>query len=156
MKTFSAKQKEIERQWFIIDAEDVVLGRLSAEVAKILRGKHKPTYTPHIDTGDHVVIINADKVKITGNKATQDKHYWHTGHPGGIKEITRAKILAGRFPERVVMLAIKRMISRNSLGAQQLTKLKVYAGSEHPHAAQNPTVIDLAARNSKNKRAQSE
>lgn len=153
MKTYSAKPKEIERQWFIIDAEDVVLGRLSAEVAKILRGKHKPTYTPHIDTGDHVIIINADKVKITGNKATQEKHYWHTGHPGGIKETTRAKILTSRFPERVVKLAIKRMISRNSLGAQQLTKLKVYAGTEHPHEAQNPIVLDLAAKNSKNKRA---
>jgi large subunit ribosomal protein L13 len=156
MKTYSAKPKEIERKWLLIDAEDLVLGRLASEIARILRGKHKAIFTPHIDTGDHVIIINAAKVKITGNKAEQDKHYWHTGFPGGIKETTRAKMLAGRFPERVLKLAVKRMISRNVLGAQQLTKLKVYAGAEHPHAAQNPEIYDFAAKNPKNKRVVSE
>jgi large subunit ribosomal protein L13 len=152
MKTYSAKPKEIERKWFLIDAEGVVLGRLAVEIANILRGKNKPTFTPHIDTGDHVIVINADKIKITGNKAADDKYYWHTGFPGGIKETTREKILQGRFPERVLKLAVKRMISRNVLGAQVQTKLKVYAGAEHPHAAQNPEVYNFAAKNPKNKR----
>lgn len=152
MKTYSAKPKEVERKWLIIDAEGVVLGRLAVEIAMILRGKHKATYTPHIDTGDHVIVINADKIKITGNKLTDQKYYWHTGHPGGIKETTRDKILKGRFPERVLKLAVKRMITRNVLGAQVQTKLKVYAGTEHPHAAQNPEVYNFAAKNPKNKR----
>ena len=152
-KTFTAKPKEIERKWFIIDAEDVVLGRLAAEVAKILRGKHKPTFTPNIDTGDHVVIITADKIRLTGNKITSKKYYWHTGFPGGIKETTPNKLF-GKKPTKVVELAIKRMISRNPLGTQQMRKLKVYAGTEHPHAAQNPEVLDLAAKNKKNKRVE--
>ena len=152
MKTYSAKPKEVERKWLIIDAEGVVLGRLAVEIANLLRGKHKATFTPHIDTGDHVIVINADKIKMTGNKATDENYYWHTGHPGGIKETTRAKILKSRFPERVLKLAVKRMITRNVLGAQVQTKLKVYAGTEHPHAAQNPVVYNFAAKNPKNKR----
>jgi large subunit ribosomal protein L13 len=154
MKTFSAKPKEITRKWYLIDAEGVVLGRLAAEVSKLLRGKHKVIFTPHVDTGDHVVIINAAKVKITGNKAADRVYYKHTGHPGGIKERTAAKILEGKKPEEVVELAIRRMFARRrfSLMNDQLSKLRVYAGSEHPHSAQNPITLDLAARNSKNKR----
>lgn len=154
MKTYSAKPKEIERKWYIIDAEGVVLGRLASEVSKILRGKHKPIFTPHVDTGDHVIIINAEKVKITGRKATQDVFFRHTGYAGGIKETTRAKMLEGKFPERVIKLAVKRMFARRryALQNQQQSKLKVYAGAEHPHAAQNPIVLDLAAKNPKNKR----
>ncbi len=154
MKTFSAKPKEIERKWYLIDAEGVVLGRLAVEVSKILRGKHKPIFTPHIDTGDHVVVINAGKIRMTGKKASQKVYYRHTGHPGGIKETTPEKIIAGRFPERVVELAIKRMFARRRAGLtnQQLTKLRVYAGAEHPHTAQNPIVLNLAEKNPKNKR----
>ena len=155
MTTYSAKPKEIERKWYIIDAEGVVLGRMAAEVSKILRGKHKPIFTPHIDTGDHVIIINAEKVKITGKKATDKVYYKHTGYVGGIKETTPAKILAGQFPERVVEMAIKRMFARRRAGLMkdQIGKLRVYAGAEHPHTAQNPIVLDLAAKNPKNKRA---
>jgi len=154
-KTYSAKPAEITRKWHLIDAEGVVLGRLAAEVAKILRGKHKPTFTKHIDTGDHVVIINAEKVKITGDKAVDRVYYKHTGHPGGIKETTAAKILASKFPERVIQMAIKRMLNRKrfSLTNDQLGKLRVYAGAEHPHAAQKLEVLDLAKKNPKNKRA---
>lgn len=152
MKTFSAKPKEIERKWFVIDAEGVVLGRLAAEVAKILRGKHKAIYTPHIDTGDNVVIINADKVKLTGKKITDKKYYRHTGYPGGLKETTPEKTFTGKKPTKVIELAVKRMITRNTLGRNQMSKLKIYAGAEHPHAAQNPEVLDIAAKNPKNKR----
>ena len=152
-KTFTAKPKEIERKWYIIDAEDVVLGRLASEVAKILRGKHKPTYTPNIDTGDHVIIINAEKVRLTGNKIASKKYFWHTGFPGGIKETTPNKLF-GKKPTKVVELAIGRMISRNKLGKQQMRKLRVYAGAEHEHAAQNPEVLDIAGKNPKNKRVE--
>lgn len=154
MKTFSAKPKELTRKWYLIDAEGVVLGRLAAEVSKILRGKHKAIFTPHIDTGDHVVIINADKVKITGKKATDKVYYKHTGHPGGIKERTAAKILEGKKPEEVIQLAVKRMFARRRFGLMndQLSKLRVYAGTEHPHTAQNPETLDLAKKNPKNKR----
>ena len=154
MKTFSAKPKEIERKWYVIDAEGVVLGRLAAEVSKILRGKHKPIFTPHIDTGDHVVIINAEKVLITGKKATDKVYYKHTGHPGGIKERTAAKILEGKRPEEVIELAVKRMFARRrfTLFNNQFSKLRIYAGTEHPHTAQSPITLDLGARNPKNKK----
>lgn len=153
MKTYTAKPSEIERKWFVIDAEDVVLGRLAAIVSQYLRGKHKPTYTPNIDTGDNIIVINAEKVKLTGRKRTDKTYYWHTGHPGGIKERTAEQILDGDHPERVIKKAVQRMITRNPLGKQQMTKLHVYAGTEHPHEAQQPEVLDVAAMNDKNKRS---
>ncbi len=153
MNTYTAKPSDIERKWYVVDAQGVVLGRLSAEIAKILRGKHKPMYSTNIDCGDYVVVINADKVKLTGKKLTDKKYFKHTGWIGGIKETTAGKILDGRFPERVIIKAVERMISRNPMGRQQMTKLKVYAGSEHPHTAQNPEVLDIASRNPKNKRS---
>ena len=136
----------------MIDADGVVLGRLASEVAKIIRGKHKPTYTPHIDCGDHVVIINAEKVHLTGRKRENKVYYWHTGHPGGIKGRTAAKILDGAHPERVIEKAVERMVPRGPLGRDQMRKLRVYAGAEHPHEAQQPAVFDFASRNPKNKR----
>lgn len=152
MRTYSAKPTDVERKWFIIDAEGLVLGRMAAIVAQILRGKHKPMYTPHIDTGDHVVIVNAEKIKLTGRKADQRIFYWHSGHPGGIKEHSPRRTLSGRFPERVVKRAIERMMPKDSpLARAQLKKLKVYAGAEHPHEAQSPEVLDIASRNRKNK-----
>ncbi len=153
MNTYTAKPSDIERKWYVVDAQGVVLGRLSAEIAKILRGKHKPMYSTNIDCGDYVVVINADKVKLTGKKLTDKKYYKHTGWIGSVKETTAGKILDGRFPERVIIKAVERMISRNPMGRQQMTKLKVYAGSEHPHTAQNPEVLDIASRNPKNKRS---
>lgn len=153
MNTYATKPSDIERKWYVVDAEGVVLGRLSAEIAKILRGKHKPNFVPNIDCGDYVVVINADKVKLTGNKLSDKKYFRHTGWAGGIKETTAEKLLNGRFPERVVIKAVERMISRNPMGRQQMTKLKVYAGSNHPHTAQNPTVLDIASQNPKNKRS---
>ncbi|MEN3973592.1 50S ribosomal protein L13 [Emcibacter sp. SYSU 3D8] len=152
MKTYSAKPSEVEAKWLVIDAEGVVLGRLASEVAKIIRGKHKPTYTPHIDCGDHVVIINAEKVHLTGRKRENKVYYWHTGHPGGIKSRTAAKILDGAHPERVIEKAVERMVPRGPLGRDQMRKLRVYAGAEHPHEAQQPAVFDFASRNPKNKR----
>jgi len=153
VKTYSAKISEIEHKWLLIDAEDLVLGRMASIVAIRLRGKHKPMYTPSLDCGDHVVIINAEKVKLTGtNKRSDKKYYWHTGYPGGIKHRTADQVLTGNHPERVVIKAVERMVSRNPLGRQQMTKLHVYAGSEHPHAAQQPEVLDVAAMNPKNKR----
>lgn len=150
MKTFSATPKDIKRDWYIIDATDLVLGRLAAEVSTILRGKKKAYYTPSIDCGDNVIIINAEKIHLTGNKIENKKYYWHTGYPGGLKERTAREVIDGRFPERVVRKAIERMISRNPLGRQQMRKLHVYAGSEHPHAAQQPKVIEFAKANNKN------
>ncbi len=152
MKTYSAKPSEVEAKWLVIDANGVVLGRLASEVAKIIRGKHKPTYTPHIDCGDHVVIINAEKVHLTGRKRTQKEFFWHTGHPGGIKSRTIDKILDGAHPERVIEKAVERMVPRGPLGRDQMRKLRVYAGGEHPHEAQQPTVYDFASKNPKNKR----
>jgi len=152
MKTYSAKPSEVEAKWLVIDADGVVLGRLASEVAKIIRGKHKPTYTPHIDCGDHVVIINAEKVHLTGRKRENKVYYWHTGHPGGIKGRTAAKILDGAHPERVIEKAVERMVPRGPLGRDQMRKLRVYAGAEHPHEAQQPAVFDFASRNPKNKR----
>ncbi|MDX1581543.1 MAG: 50S ribosomal protein L13 [Alphaproteobacteria bacterium] len=152
MKTYSAKASEVEHKWHVVDAEGVVLGRLAADVAKILRGKHKPMFTPNIDCGDHVIVINAEKVQMTGRKRQQKTYYRHTGYPGGIKSRTAEQILAGAHPERVVEKAIERMIPRGPLGREQLRKLRVYAGSEHPHDAQTPAALDIAGRNKKNTR----
>ena len=153
MKTYSAKPTDVERAWHVIDADGVVLGRLAAEVANLLRGKHKPIYTPHIDCGDHVVVVNAEKVHLTGNKRADKTYYRHTGYPGGIKSVTAGKILDGKHPERVVEKAVQRMIPRTKLGRAQFGKLRVYVGPEHPHEAQNPEALDIAGRNSKNKRS---
>ncbi len=153
MKTYSMKASEIQKKWIIIDAEGLVLGRMASIVARILKGKHKPNYTPHMDCGDHVVIINAEKVALTGNKRADKKFYWHTGHMGGVKMRTAAQILDGRFPERLVEKAIERMITRNPLGRDCMRALHVYAGAEHPHGGQNPEKMDIAAMNSKNVRS---
>jgi len=153
MKTYSAKPSEVERKWLLIDAEDVVLGRLAAFVADRLRGKHKPMYTPHIDCGDNVIIVNAEKVKLTGRKRTDKVYYWHTGYPGGIKSRTADKILDGNYPERVIEAAVKRMLPGGPLSRQQLKKLKIYAGPDHKHEAQAPEPVDIAAFNPKNKRS---
>ncbi len=152
MKTFSAKPADIKNEWWVIDAEDVVLGRLASTIALMLRGKHKAIFTPHMDCGDHIVVINADKVKLTGKKRAVKTYYRHTGYPGGIKETTAEHILSGRFPGRVIEKAVERMLPRGPLGRQQLGKLRVYAGAEHPHTAQTPKTLDFAAKNPKNKR----
>ena len=151
-QTSSSKPSEVAKKWILIDAEGVVLGRLASIVANRLRGKHKPTYTPHIDDGDNVIIINAAKVKLTGNKAENEKFYWHTGHPGGIKERTWGKILGSAHPERLLEKAVERMVPRGPLGRRQMKNLKVYAGAAHPHEAQQPETLDVAALNPKNKR----
>jgi large subunit ribosomal protein L13 len=148
--TKSVKPADVEKNWLIVDAEGLVVGRMASIVANILRGKHKPSFTPHVDCGDNVIIINADKVRFTGRKLQQKIYYRHTGHPGGIKGITAAKVLEGRFPERVIEKAIERMIPRGPLGRDQMRSLRVFAGSEHPHGAQNPTVLDIASMNRKN------
>ena len=153
MKTYSATPKDIEKKWILIDADGLILGRLAAVVATRLRGKHKPTYTPHMDCGDHVIIINAEKVKLTGKKLTDKKYYRHTGYPGGIKATTHERIFASKHPERVVEKAIDRMIPKGPLGRAQLRHLRVYAGAAHPHEAQSPEVLDVAAMNPKNKRS---
>ena len=150
MNTFSQKPAEVQKKWVLIDAEGVVLGRLAAVVASRLRGKHKPTFTPHVDDGDNVVIVNAEKVVLTGKKMADKVYYWHTGHPGGIKERTARQIIEGRFPERVIEKAIERMIPRGPLGRRQMKNLRVYAGADHPHAAQQPETLDVGAMNSKN------
>lgn len=153
MKTFSATPKDIEKKWVLIDADGLVLGRLATIVANRLRGKHKPSYTPHMDCGDNVIIINAAKVKLTGAK-TEKKTYWrHTGYPGGIKSRTAGTVLAGTRPEDVITLAVKRMIPKGPLGRKQLSNLKVYAGADHPHAAQQAETLDVASLNPKNKRS---
>ncbi len=152
MRTYSAKAADIDRKWFVVDAEGLVLGRLAVVVADRLRGKHKPIYTSHVDTGDNVIVINADKVALTGRKRENKVFYWHTGHPGGIKGRTAGAILDGKFPQRVVEKAVERMVPRNPLGRQMMRKLKVYAGADHPHQAQQPIMLDVAAMNSKNKR----
>lgn len=152
MKTFSQKPAEVEKKWVMIDAEGLVVGRLASIVALRLRGKHKPTFTPHVDDGDNVIIINADKAVLTGKKFTDKKYYWHTGYPGGIKERTARQIFEGRFPERVMEKAVERMLPRGPLGRRQMKNLRVYAGTEHPHEAQQPTVLDVGAMNTKNKR----
>lgn len=151
MKTYSATPADIEKKWIMIDAEGVILGRLASIVAMRLRGKHKASFTPHMDCGDNVVIINAEKVQITGKKR-QENYYWHTGYPGGIKSRTKEEILEGDHPERVLMRAIKRMLPGNRLSRKQMTNLRIYAGSEHPHEAQAPEVLDVKSMNSKNTR----
>lgn len=153
MKTFTATPADIDKKWIVIDAEGVVLGRLATIVANRLRGKHKPTFTPHMDMGDNVIVINAGKVQMTGRKRAEKTYYWHTGHPGGIKSRTAAQILDGAHPERVVYKAVERMITRNRLGRQQMSNLRVYAGAEHPHEAQQPEVLDVKSMNPKNTRS---
>ena len=152
MKTFSAKPAEVQKKWVVIDADGVVLGRLASIVSMRLRGKHLPTYTPHVDMGENVIVINAEKVKLTGNKLRDKTFYWHTGHPGGIKGRTIGQLLSGRFPERVIEKAVERMITRGPLGRQQMKNLRVYAGAAHPHEGQQPELVDVASMNPKNKR----
>ncbi len=152
MKTYSAKPSDIERAWCVIDADGLVLGRLAAVIASRLRGKHKVLFTPHVDCGDNIIVINAEKVRLTGRKRADKIYYWHTGYPGGIKSRTAERILDGKHPERVLIKAVERMISRNPLGRAQMRKLHVYKGAEHPHEAQKPEVLDVAAMNPKNKR----
>ncbi len=155
MKTFSAKPIEAAKakKWVLVDADGVVLGRLASILAMRLRGKHLPTFTPHVDTGDNVIVINAEKVKLTGRKLTDKVFYYHTNHPGGIKGQTMANRLGGEHPERVVIKAVERMLARGPLGRRLMGNLKVYAGANHPHEAQQPTVLDVAAMNAKNKRS---
>ncbi len=152
MKTFSAKPAEVEKKWVMIDADGLVVGRLASLVALRLRGKHKPTFTPHVDCGDNVIVINAAKAVLTGRKAEKKVYYKHTGYIGGIKEVTAKAILSGRFPERIVEKAIERMLPRGPLGRIQLGNLRVYPNADHPHAAQQPEVLDIGAMNRKNKR----
>lgn len=142
MKTYHAKPGEVEREWLLVDATDMVLGRLASEVAQILKGKRKPTYTPHVDTGDFVVVINADKVRLTGNKENQKNYYSHTGFPGGLKEVAYATMMA-KHPTRIIEKAVRGMLPKNTLGRAMGKKLKVYAGPEHPHQAQAPRLIEL-------------
>jgi large subunit ribosomal protein L13 len=153
MKTFTATPADIQKKWVLIDAEGVVLGRLATLVANILRGKNKPSFTPHMDMGDNVIVINAGKVQMTGNKRADKRYYWHTGYPGGIKFRTAGQVLEGAHPERVVEKAVERMITRNRLGRQQMSNLRVYAGAQHPHEAQQPVVIDIRSMNPKNTRS---
>lgn len=153
MKTFSATPSDIEKKWILIDADGLVLGRLASLIAMRLRGKHKPTFTPHMDCGDNVIVINADKIKLTGRKYENKKFYWHTGYPGGIKERTMRQILEGKFPQRVIEKAVQRMMPGGPLTRTQMTNLRIYAGGEHPHEAQSPEVLDVKAMNRKNARA---
>ena len=142
MKTFSAKPHEVKRDWFVVDATDLLLGRLAAEIAHRLRGKHKPEYTPHVDTGDYIVVVNVDKLRVTGNKALDKKYYRHTGYPGGIYERNFTE-LQNQFPERVLEKAVKGMLPKGPLGYAMIKKLKVYAGTEHPHTAQQPKALAI-------------
>jgi len=142
MKTYSAKSQTVQRNWYVVDAADKTLGRLASRIALYLRGKHKPEYTPHVDTGDYIVVINADKVKVTGNKFTDKKYYRHSGYPGGLKEMTFDK-LQKHSPERIIELAVKGMLPKNPLGRDMFRKLKVYSGPEHEHQAQQPQPLDL-------------
>ena len=149
-KTFTATPADIEKGWCIIDAEGLVLGRVASLIANRLRGKHKPSYTPHMDCGDNVIVVNAEKVLLKGNKRTQKTYYWHTGYPGGIKERTADKILDGKHPERVLIKAVERMIPRGPHGRRCMKHLYVYAGASHPHEAQQPATLDVASMNAKN------
>lgn len=152
MKTISAKAGEIKRGWFLVDAKDIVLGRLASILAMRLRGKHKPCYTPHVDCGDNIIVVNAKNVFLTGEKRKDKVFYWHTGYPGGIKGRTADQTLSGPYPERLLERAVRRMVPKGPLGRQVLKKLKIYAGSEHPHEAQNPTILNVAEMNKKNKK----
>ncbi|MBV9078652.1 MAG: 50S ribosomal protein L13 [Methylobacteriaceae bacterium] len=150
MKTFSLKTADVDKKWVVIDAQGLVVGRLASIVAMRLRGKHKPTYTPHVDCGDNVIVVNAEKVVFTGRKREQKVYYHHTGYIGGIKERSAKSIFEGRFPERIVEKAVERMLPRGPLFRQILGNLRVYKGPEHPHAAQQPTALDVGALNRKN------
>jgi large subunit ribosomal protein L13 len=152
LKTYTAKPSEIEKKWWLIDAEDLVVGRLSSIIAKILRGKHKTTFTPNIDCGDYVIVINAEKVKLTGKKYAEKLYYWHTGYPGGIKDRSARQIMEGKHPERILEYAVSRMMSRGPLQRDLMTKLHIYKGNEHKHQAQNPQILDVGAMNRKNKK----
>ena len=153
MKTYSAKPSEIEKKWYVIDAEGLVLGRMAAVIARMLRGKHKPSFTPHMDCGDNIVIINAEKVKLTGKKLTDKVYTRHTGHPGGIRRKTVGNILSGKRPEQLVIKAVERMLPLGPLGRRQMKNLKVFSGSKHPHEAQKPEALVIAAMNDKNRRS---
>ncbi|HEX3674316.1 MAG TPA: 50S ribosomal protein L13 [Rhizomicrobium sp.] len=150
MKTYSAKPSEIEKKWIVVDAEGLVVGRLASIIAMRLRGKHKPTFTPHMDCGDHVIVVNATKAVLTGNKLKTKVYHWHTGYIGGIKSRTAGAILAGKYPERIVEKAIERMLPRGPLGRRCLSHLHVYPGAEHPHEAQQPEALDVGSMNEKN------
>jgi large subunit ribosomal protein L13 len=150
MRTFSLRASQVQKRWFLIDAKDLILGRLSAVVASYLRGKHKPEFTPSIDCGDYVVVINADKIHVTGNKFEDHVFYWHTGYPGGIKQRTLRERLRSKFPGDVICKAVERMLPKGPLGRQMLKNLRVYGGESHPHAGQNPQILDVASLNSKN------
>jgi large subunit ribosomal protein L13 len=153
MQTYAAKPGELEKKWVVIDAKGLVVGRLASLIAVRLKGKHKPAYTPHVDCGDNVIVVNAEKVVFTGNKLEDKEYHRHTGHPGGIKTTTPRRILSGKHPERVVELAVSRMLTRGPLQRKIMRNLKVYAGPDHPHQAQNPEVLDIAKLNRKNVRA---
>ncbi|HJN04962.1 MAG TPA: 50S ribosomal protein L13 [Alphaproteobacteria bacterium] len=153
MKTYSATAKDVVKKWYVVDAENVVLGRLASAIALRLRGKHKPIYTPHVDCGDNIIVINAGKVRLTGRKVEDKTYHWHTGYPGGIRSRTAGKVLSGTHPERVVVKAIERMIPRSPMGRRQMSNLRVYAGTDHPHGAQNPEPLDIGALNPKNRRS---
>ena len=153
MKTYSAKPSEVDHKWYLVDADGLVLGRLAVIIADMLRGKHKPMFTPHIECGDNVIVVNAEKIHLTGKKRTDKVYYWHTGYPGGIKGRSADKILDGAHPERVIEKAVQRMLPRGTLGRQQLGKLRIYAGPAHPHEAQSPQPLDVAAMNRKNRRS---
>lgn len=142
MKTISANEATVQRDWYVVDATDKTLGRLASEIAHRLRGKHKPEYTPHVDTGDYIVVVNAEQIRVSGKKATDKIYYHHTGYPGGIKDVSFEKLLA-EHPDRPLRIAVKGMLPRGPLGRQMLTKLKIYAGAEHPHAAQQPIALDI-------------
>ena len=142
MKTFSAKKEAIERKWLLVDAKDKVLGRLASKVASLLRGKHKPIFTPHVDTGDHVIVVNADQIRLTGEKLRSKVYYHHSGYPGGLKEVPAQRLFQEK-PERMVTLAIKGMLPKNKLGRSMIKKLQVYKGSQHPHQSQQPQALDL-------------
>ena len=151
MKTYTATPADIEKKWILIDADGIVLGRLASIIAMRLRGKHKASFTPHMDCGDNVIVVNAEKIQMTGKKR-EENFYWHTGHPGGIKSRTKQQILDGAHPERVIIQAVKRMLPGNKLSRQIMTNLRVYAGTEHPHEAQDALVLDVKSMNSKNTR----
>lgn len=152
MKTFVAKPGEVDKKWILIDAEGLVVGRLAVLIATRLKGKHKAIYTPHVDCGDNVIVVNADKVVFSGRKYENKRYYWHTGHPGGIKERSPRQLLEGRFPERVIEKAVERMLARGPLQRQLMRNLKVYKGAVHPHEAQTPEVLDVAKLSRKNVR----
>jgi large subunit ribosomal protein L13 len=142
IKTYTPKPEDIQREWFVIDAKDQTLGRLASQIAHLLRGKHKPIFAPHMDVGDYVIVINCDKVRVTGRKLDQKRYYWHSGYPGGIKSRTLREQM-DRYPERVIETAVRGMLPKNSLGRKMIKKLKVYSGSSHPHEAQKPKVFEL-------------